>query len=259
MLGLGKKKDKGKEDDSLLQESPEEPKGKKKKKDAAKDSSKDKAASPKDTEAEGKPDKKKGKLPKIGGLKNLFTKKRILIFFLLLFLGGGGYVGYTMFFAKTEGQPVYSKKKMEHVTLPEEMLRFCFDHFPPFYQALLSYNSEINIFNTEIQRIEAIGQKYPEQLKIADREKKVWEKSRDTLVKSFSKLEKPVREIYVLYQVNPEQGKAMVSERGQELAQTAEEALAAAREQSDTLKQDQEPVPDGFFQGLIYKVKKKFL
>ncbi|WP_022669119.1 hypothetical protein [Desulfospira joergensenii] len=250
MLGFGKKKKKGKESDSLLPDDLEDQKGENKKTEGAK-------ALPQTETDVPAPKKKKGK--KIAGLKNLFTKKRIFIFVLLLLLGGGAYTGYSLFFAKKPEKLVYTKKKLEHVSLPQEMLKFSFDHFPSLYQAFLSFNSEINIFNTEIQRIETIGQKYPEQLKIADREKKVWEKSKNGLLKAFLKIEKPIREIYVLYQVNPEQGKTMIADKTEELTQTAEEALANAREQSDKLKKNQEPEPDGFFPGLIFKLKKKFL
>lgn len=249
MLGFGKKKDKGK--DSLLPDELEDPKGKKKQ-----DSPKEKA--PAKEGAAAKPGKLKGAGKKIAGLKNLFTKKRIFLFFIILLLGGGGYAGYSFFFAQKENKPVYAKKKLEHITLPDEMLRFTFDHFLPLYQAFLAFNSEVILLDKEIQRIDDVGQKYPEQMKIADREKKVWEKSKDALLKAFSKIEKPIREIYVLYQVNPDQGKDMASEKSPELIQSAEEALAAAREQTDKLRQSQEPAPEGFLPGLMFKVKKKF-
>lgn len=254
MLGLGKKKKTDKA--SLPPGELEDPKGKKKNKDTARDSSTAKTASKKEADPL-LPDQKK--IGKIAGLKTLINKKRVFIFFFILLLGGGGYIGYSLLFSQTQEKPIYTQKKLDHVTLPDEMLRFSFDQFPSLYQALVSFNSQIILLDAEIQRIDAVGRKYPEQLKIADREKKVWEKAKDSLVKAFSKIEKPVKEIYVLYQVNPEQGMALAAEKSPELIQAAQEALTESRNQTDKLNQNQENQSEGFFQGLIHKLKKKFL
>ncbi len=244
MLGFGKKKDKKKDEDasSLMPELPGEDLQEKSKPE------KESSQPPQD-----KPVKeKKAKFP-----KGLF-KKKILIPILAILVIGGSLAGYFIFFTSDKSGPVYSETKLSHVNLPQEMLKFCFDFFPDLYQAFLGYDREMATFNAEIDRINAVGQKYPEQAKIVLREKKVWEKSQNTLIKSFLKVEKPVKEIFVLHQVNPEQGKAMIGERQEDLTKTAQDALEKAREQSRSLRKDQEPVPDKFFPGLIYKLKKIF-
>ncbi len=206
---------------------------------------------------ETKSSSKKGK--KGGKSKGLFTKKKIFLLIILVMLGTGGYFGYTVFMGPKDGQVRYVKKELGHVGLPQEMLKFTFTQIPDLYLAILDFDSEMMIFDNEIQRIQAVGEKYPDQQKIAEKEKKVWEKSRGSLVKEFSKIEKPIKEMYVLYQVNPEQGTAKVAEKGEELVATARNALATAQEQTQKLKQDEAAAPEGLFPGLIYKLKKKFL
>jgi len=243
--------------------------GKKKKKDADAAT----AAEAKDAIAvpPGKKDTKKGKgqsetpetiekapLPE---KKKFFTKKRIFICLIILgAIGGSAFLVYKMYFTEQGTKTaVYNKIELTHVKLPEEMLKFSFKHFPNLYVSLVSYNEEITLFDTEIARIEAISQKYPEQKKITDTGKKGLEKGKNTLVKAFGKLEKPIKETYVLFQVNETQGLAIIKEKEEELTETAQAALKTSQEQTQKIKARAPKVPGGIFQGTLYKLKKKFL
>lgn len=192
--------------------------------------------------------------------KRFSIKKLLMILVVLIILGGGGYAGYLFFFAeKDPDQRVYSNTPLTHLTLPKEMLRFSFDHFPGLYDAFLVFEAEANLFDAEIQRIEAIAAKYPDQKKIAEAQKKIWEKGKNTLLKEFARFEKPVKEIFVLFQVNPEQGRAQIDARSKELATSAQAALKTAQEQTQTIKARMPQAPDGLIQGTVHKLKKKFL
>lgn len=193
--------------------------------------------------------------------KRFITKKQIFILLMVLgAIGASAYWVYTLHFTeKTSGTAVYQTIELPHVKLPEEMVKFSFDHFPDLYISLVNFNAEISLFIKEIQRIEAIAQKYPEQKKITDTGKKELEKGKNTLIKEFSKLEKPIKETYVLFQVDETQGLARIKEKKQELTDTAQAALNTAQEQTKKITPQAPQVPEGMIQGTLHKLKKKFL
>ena len=145
----------------------------------------------------------------------LIPKKLIFIAVLVLIaLGASFFLIYKLYFAPKDPESlkaVYQKTELKHVNLPEEMIRFCFDHFPDLYAALLTCNSQIILMDKEIARIDGIAKQYPEQGKIAEKEKAVWEKAKINLQKGFLKIEKPVKEIYVLFRFNAEKEILMTS------------------------------------------------
>ncbi len=198
-----------------------------------------------------------GKKPK----KKSLLKKLIFLLLILLILGGGGFFAYTKFFSGggSEDGRQYQAGTLSHVNLPEEMLKFCFANMPELYDALLIYDAEVSLFEAEIKRIEDIAAKYPDQQKIADAQKKVWEKGKTTLVKSFEKLEKPIKETFVLFQVNETLGQEKVAQSARQMAQTAQEALEKSNEQTAPLKEAMNQPPGGLIKGTIFKLKKKFL
>ncbi|MBU2431012.1 MAG: hypothetical protein KKH99_09990, partial [Proteobacteria bacterium] len=192
--------------------------------------------------------------------KKRIPVKWILIFFFIFCVGAGVFVVYFLYFsANNDGnQEPYKKITLAHIQLPEEMLKFTFNHFPELYGVMIAANSEINIIEDEIRRIDAVSKKYPDQAKIAEKEIKTWEKTRDTLQKAFIKIEKPVKETFVLYQVNTPDGLARIQELKDPLTQDAKTALVPVIEQTQRLKSN-EDAPRGFIQKNIYKLKKKFL
>ncbi len=236
MLGFGKKKKEEKNDN--YEEAIEE---------VEKSSSKE----------EG-PEKKEKKSKK---KKRFSIKKILIILFVLLAIGGSAYVVYAFYFSGGSGEDkkaVYKQITLEHVNLPQEMLQFSFEYLPDLYSAMITYNKEITLINSEISRIENIAQTYPDQKKIADKEKKIWEKTKSTLQKGFLKIEKPVKETYVLFRVNQASGLVRVEEKYPELTQLAQDTLLKAQEQTEKIK-SKEAAPEGLIKGNIYKLKKKFL
>ncbi len=245
MLGFGKKKKKDAEEDSTPAAIPEKPeKGKKApKKGKGQDDSVI-------TEPVAAPKKKKR-----------FSIKKILFVFLVLgAIGAAGFFVYSTYFTEPDpNQRIYSPVALPHVNLPQEMLKFSFDHFPEVYDSLVIFNNEVNLFDREIQRIDTIAAQYPEQKKIADSQKKVWEKGKTTLKKEFLKLEKPIKETYVLYRVNQVQGQTRIQERSKDLSDIAQAALDTAQEQTAPLKAMAPKAPEGLIKGTLFNLKKKFL
>ncbi len=246
---------------------------KKKKKDGETEaSSKKSGENDKEKKPEEKKDKKKtSKAPETpgDGTSEKKAKKRIqipkkLIFvavLVLIALGASSFLVYKLYFAPKDPaslKAVYQKTELKHINLPEEMIRFCFDHFPDLYAAFLTCNTQITLMDKEITRIDGIAKKYPEQGKIAEKEKAVWEKAKINLQKGFLKIEKPVKEIYVLFRVNPEQAMIQINERNKELTELAGAALAPAQELTQTIRPEETP-PQGLIKGTLYMLKKKFL
>jgi len=191
--------------------------------------------------------------------KRFSIKKLIFILLILGAVGGSGYFVYTRYFAGPEpGTRAYKPTPLAHVKLPPEMLAFTFEHFPDLYDALVAFNGEVILFESEISRIEAVGSQYPEQKKIADSQKTVWEKGKNTLLKTFAKLEKPIKETFVLYQVNTPRGLEQIQAKTNDLTTTAQDALKAAREQTAELKDRMPKPPEGMVQGSLHKIKKIF-
>jgi len=191
--------------------------------------------------------------------KGVSIKKLIFILMILGAVGGSGYFVYSRYFAAPEpGTRIYTPVPLAHVKLPPEILAFSFEHFPDLYDALVAFNGEVTLFEDEISRIEAVGTQYPEQKKIAESQKKVWVKGKNTLLKIFTKLEKPIKETFVLYQVNKTRGQEQIQARTSDLTTTAQQALKAAREQTAELKERMSGPPEGMVHGTLYKIKKIF-
>ncbi|MFA5902679.1 MAG: hypothetical protein WC836_02005 [Desulfobacula sp.] len=245
MLEFLKKKKK----DGNPTESPEE-------KSDKKDKGKKDSAGAQDTPStvEEKPEKKKKKW--------LSKKLIIMIVLFLIALGAAAIAVYILHFAPKSPETLkasYHKMELKHINLPEEMVRFCFENFPDLYAAIIACNTEIILIDKEIARIDEIAKKYPDQGKIAEKEKAVWEKAKINLQKGFLKIEKPVKEIYVLFNVNKEQAMIQINEKNKELTELAGAALAPARELTQKLITEEEAPPQGLINGTLYKLKKKFL
>lgn len=193
--------------------------------------------------------------------KKSMLKKMIFLLLILGILGGGGFFAYTKFFAGsgTEDGQVYQSVTLAHVNLPEEMLAFCFARIPDLYDALVAFNGEMDLFEAEIARIDAVGSKYADQKKIADGQKKIWVKGMQSLKKSFEKLEKPIKETFVLYQVNQGAGREKIDQTAEQMILAAKDALEKSQVQTAPLKEAIPKAPEGMVQGTLYKLKKMFL
>ena len=215
----------------------------------------------KDTDA---PDTQKSSTPTAPEKKKKTRVSKKWMFIILASLVAVGAAAYAVFALyltpKDQGRPVtaYKPIPLNHVQLPEEMIQFSFEYFPDLFDLLVTYDHEMDVFDLEIARIEGIAQTYPDQKKIADKEKKVWEKARNNVQKAFLKIEKPVKEIYVLFCVNKEQGLVQIQARNKELTELARTALTPAQELTRKSNSNKK-APQGMINATIDKLKKKFL
>lgn len=201
------------------------------------------------------------KAPEPDKKKRVFRKWVFILLVSLVTAGAAASVVYILYLTpKGPGGKTraYKPVQLSHVHLPEEMIQFSFEYFPDLFDLMVTYDTQMNLFDREIDRIDGIARKYPDQKKIADTEKKVWEKARNALEKAFLKIEKPVKETYVLFRVNREQGLVQIQTQNRELTEMARTALIPAR--ALTRKSNlNKPVPQGMIKGTIDNLKKKFL
>ena len=189
--------------------------------------------------------------------KNFFTIKKLIIFSVLLILiMGSAFVVYKLYFSSIDESMIYKSIVLKNVNLPDEMLEFSFDKMNDLYFALATYNLRIFLLNKEINRITKVGENYPDQNKIAEKEKKVWIKAKEKVEKKFIKLEKEIKELYVLYNVNKEMGKIKIKEKSPELILQADETLKSLDPYMEKIELGKEKEPQGFINNTIYKIKK---
>jgi hypothetical protein len=192
--------------------------------------------------------------------KPLITKrllKRITLAILAVaILAGAGFAGYSFLIKKDTGRH-YVKKDLPHVTLPPEMLEFCFNNLTDTYDAFEKFSLEVTRLDREIQRIESIATAYPDQAAIAEREKKIWSNARKRSLDSFAKIEQQIRQIYVTFKVNPEAGRIRLDQERTELVEQTIEPLETLMALTQRIKTDDQP-PDGLVKKIIYKIKKLF-
>ena len=223
---------------------------------------------------EAKEAKKKAKLEKKDGKKTqdpddkreepkskkgFFSFKKIIILIAaLLILIGSGFVGYKYFFSNSEEPIIYNSVALKNVNLPDEMLRFSFNKINDLYYALVTYNLRIFLMDKEINRINKIGDDYPDQKSIAFKEKKNWVTAKKKVVKVFSKIEKTIKEIYVLYNVNKENGEQKINEISKELLAQANEALKTLDTYIEKIEVNKEKELEGFINQSLFKMKRLF-
>ncbi|MDD9304528.1 MAG: hypothetical protein HUK40_20165 [Desulfobacter sp.] len=210
----------------------------------------------------GAPGDKEGNAPDNASVKKkkrFSIKKLIFMVLVLTAADTAGFFAYTWYFSGPGTHSrTYKPMVLAHVNLPPEMLKFSFEHFPDLYDALIVFNGQIDIYDSEIQRIQAIGEQYPEQNKIAQSQKKIWVNGKNKLLKAFAKLEKPVKETFVLFQVNPAKGLVQVEASAKDLTTSGQTALTVSREQTAQLNASADTPPEGMVQTILFKIKKIF-
>ncbi|MFO7884455.1 MAG: hypothetical protein R6U68_06505 [Desulfobacteraceae bacterium] len=195
--------------------------------------------------------------------RKFFTlKKLLLILALVAALAVSGAVVYKFYFEKksdsSSSRPDYQEKELKHIDLPGEILKFSFEHFSEVYFILVEFNKEIIRIDREIERINAIAEKYPDQERIVTSEKRVWEKTREKGVDRFKKIQNEIKAVYVLFQVNRAAGIEKIKEDIQDITTDAREALTPVAELTQRLKK-QDKTDQGIITETYLKFKKKFL
>ncbi|MBF0201813.1 MAG: hypothetical protein HQK66_10985 [Desulfamplus sp.] len=197
---------------------------------------------------------------KKSGWKKFFNKKAILFIFLShVAVSIAGFVVYKIYFQDGTIEDIYVEKEMPNVDLPPEILKFSYVFLRVFYDSLVLFDNEVTLMEKEIERIADLGEQYPDQKNIADKEIRVWEKEKESLIKSYERLIKNLEAIFVSYRVNMDNGLELIEDQREDMVLRARDALTASMALTERLKLiPVENVPGGFVKGNIYKIKKKF-
>ncbi len=231
--------------------------GRNKKKDTG-NASNTKKLSESDKKTAGNTDNKKKKIKK---KKKSPIKKVIIILILLGITVYAGFFAYQRYFLANANNntKTYTSIKLKYITLPDTILKFTFDHFSDLYASFITFNHEIILVDGEIARIKKIAAQYPADKDIADKEKKIWQKTRDKVFKGFKKIERKTEAVYVLFQVNAQQGMEKIKEVKHDLESSAKEELKPVIKLTQRLKHKSNvTIPKGFIKGTIYRLRKKF-
>ncbi|MBF0467944.1 MAG: hypothetical protein HQK61_03530, partial [Desulfamplus sp.] len=250
--------------------------GKKKKNESPSSDDAVSKENPKDSKKKG--GKKKGdnsdivpaaELPPSGKKKwkifpgKLFANKKLLVVFLVLTLlavGVAGFVVYKIYFSKKSGdkEKIYVQQELANVLLAEEVIRFTYDFIPELYDYMIIFNSEVIILENELKRLAALGEQFPDQIKITDKEINSIEKEKTKLQQTYEKLQKRIESLYVSYRTNQETGAQQIQEQKNDIVQTSKDALTPVLEITNRIKASfQEKIPEGFVNETIFKVRKK--
>ncbi|MBF0234279.1 MAG: hypothetical protein HQK65_14765, partial [Desulfamplus sp.] len=126
------------------------------------------------------------------------------------------------------------------------------------YDYMIIFNSEIIILENELKRLAALGEKFPDQIKITEKEINSIEKEKTKLQQTYEKLQKRVESLYVSYRTNQETGAQQIQEQKNDIVQISKDALTPTLEITNRIKASvQEKIPEGFVNETIYKVRKK--
>lgn len=191
--------------------------------------------------------------------KKIFSKKMLLIFLVFVAVGIAAFVVYKIYFVKKSGdQRVYIQQELPNIILAEEVVRFTYDFIPELYDSMILFNNEVILLEQEIKRLAAIGEQFPDQIKISEKEMKLFEKEKTKLQQTYEKLEKRIEALYVAYRVNQETGVQQIEEQKQDIIQSTKDALAPSLELTKRLQlTPEEKIPDGFVKATIYKIRQK--
>jgi hypothetical protein len=188
--------------------------------------------------------------------KKFFTIKKIIIFtVILILLASSGFAVYKLYFSPTDEPVIYESVVFKNINLPDEMLKFSFDQINDLYYSFATYDLRIHLINKEIDRINKVGEKYPDQNKIAEKEKKEWIKAKEKVEKKFIKIEKEIKKLYVLHNVNKKQGMIKIKEKDEELLLLAKEALESLDPYIKIIEANKTDKPQGIINSTIYKIK----
>ncbi len=196
---------------------------------------------------------------KVSKIKSFFSIKKLIIFFVVIVsILGSGFVVYKMYFTASDEPIVYKSIVLNNVNLPDEMLEFSFDYMNDLYFSFATYDIRIYLLNKEIERINKIGKDYPDQNSIAEKEKKDWIRAKEKVEKKFIKIEKQIKELYVLHIVNKDEGVKKIEEKKNDLLIQANEALETLDSYIEVIEANKDKEPQGFINNTINKVKNIF-
>ena len=159
----------------------------------------------------------------------------ILLVILLALLAAGGYFGYTRFYLKGDDTGTFTKD-LTHISLQEEVLLSTYERLPAVYFGLVDINKELQVINTEIERLTEMEKEYPQQIEIISSEKNIWNSVKQDISKTTTTLQKEIETLHVAYRVNQEKGQKRIAEKKDQLQESIRKTLEFSQTRTERLK-----------------------
>ncbi|TYT74485.1 hypothetical protein [Desulfobotulus mexicanus] len=177
------------------------------------------------------------------------SRKKI---FLMVFMGGVFAIGgafallYLLSGEKEEKPAEYPALALPYIPMEEELLNFTWQHIPQSYEALIGLNAEISLITEEIERIESIATRFPEQRRITQVEIREWESLKREIETGLSRSATALQALHVTFLVNPEKGKSSIAAEAGAITSNLQSMHQTSREK--TLRLNPDPLrPDPSF------------
>lgn len=243
---------------------------KKKEKKAAKEKKKaDKTAAKKDKKAakdqksppaaQGAETAEKKKASFLKRLVSVLALKKIAVTLLILLaVGGSAYTVYYFYFTDNDKAATYRQTVLANVDLPDEMLEFTFYQMPDLYGGLKTYNRYSSLINSEIERIREIGKQYPDRERIVSDRVEEWTDRKEEMDKVYGDIESEIKDLYVLFQVNREQGENRIIDTKEDLYANADKILNRMKPYVQKLSRRHDKKPGGLLSRITHKIKNLF-
>jgi hypothetical protein len=155
--------------------------------------------------------------------KNAPSNRRIITRMVVVFVFL--YIITSCGFLNKNDQPQLDLSKLQ---LKEDIITFTFRKVPKIYSGLVKLNSEIDLIDKELERLNEIEAEFPKQKIIVMTEHNNWKKVKRNLRSSLSNLEKEVEKIYVTHLVNKNKSAELINKNMKPLVATINKALEAA-------------------------------
>ncbi len=168
------------------------------------------------------------------------TKKRTAMSLLfgiiaLALIIAGGFIGYSRMHADQTADP-----GLPHIRLKPEIVAFASRLWPEAHQRLLELNGEITLIDQEIERLNGMEKDFPQQKKIIQEEKTIWDRTSKSLHSVLDNFEKEVETVYVTYSVNKEKGSQSIKDSQETILKPVAEALSESGKLTERLKTEPE-------------------
>lgn len=169
----------------------------------------------------------------------LFVALTVLAVFI-----AGGY--FALPFLRDANQP---GADLSHVRSKPEIVLFASRTWPDAYKRFVELDLEINFLDQEIERLNTMEKEFPQQKKIIQDEKTIWERISKNLHSVLDNFEKGVETVYVTYSVNKEKGLQSIQDSQEAILKPIDEALAESGKLTARLRAEPE-------QNFIDRIKK---
>ena len=130
----------------------------------------------------------------------------IILFVILVIMAGAGYVGFKMWWAKNQPRQSLSGMKVN-----SDVLIWSYRNTPELYGQIIALDDVIALIETELNRLKALGQKYPAQKNIITEEQQQLNSKKEKLSEVLTKAGQAIEAIYVAHKIDARKGHAEIN------------------------------------------------